>query len=219
MAWAQQSVGQKVFLNLFGDCSMAEDRGGISVTYQPLARLDPKWDITCLAWPVNPMYDHYLGEFLAVSECLAIAAHEIADFYHVPAVRDKTIVVRIFNNNKYNLQYLKGSKEPENGFGVLAKPLLDFISMQSWALMKMGIDVELELHWIPGHHHHITPHQWADELSREAQRKGRSVSIKTGTNWNRSDEPCVARYLKHDLFWAACRAMEFRPDLQSKWCI
>ena len=99
---------------------------------------------------------------------------------------------------------------------MLAKPLLDFISMQSWALAKIGLDVALELHWIPGHNYHIIPHQWADELSREAQRKGRSFSPTTGGGWDRRDEPCVARYLKQDLFRAACRAVKFRPDLEGK---
>jgi len=39
----------------------------------------------------------------------------------------------------------------------------------SWALRTMRPGIELELHWIPGHWHHVGPHVLADELARRAR--------------------------------------------------
>lgn len=112
----------------------------------------------------------------------------------------------------FNIEYLAGTRQLDEGL----KPALDLIVMQSWALLWMGIDVELELHWIPGHYHHVLPHQWADQFVVGARQRGCSFSARRGTMWNKREEPCVVGYLKEDLYQAASRAARCMPLIRRK---
>lgn len=196
--------------------STVRSPGGIAVTYEPWGpHHDSGGAVVQAAWPVNPVYDHRLGELLALSESLVVATAEIAQFDSLTwscGVRPK-IVVRIFNDNKFNLEYLAGRKRVDEGLMELAQPVLKMIKMQAWALRNMRPGIQLELHWIPGHWHHVGPHILADELARTAQTWRRSYSSLTGNDWLDEEEPCVVRLLKEDLAEAASRAARLMPKL------
>ncbi|KAG7284536.1 hypothetical protein NEMBOFW57_010912 [Staphylotrichum longicolle] len=154
-----------------------------SVTYQPLAAL-PNGSHTPvgLAWPVNPLYDIRLGELIALSESLAVATSQIAQFDNSQTGARPAIVVRIFNDNMFNLEYLGGMRYLDDQFLAAAKPVLDLIAMQSWAICHMRPGIELELHWIPGHGHQVEQHIWADRLAKEARNSGQPFSSLAGHN-------------------------------------
>jgi len=123
---AQQPTAQQRYFNLFCDASKDLNnvvRGGISVTYPPWGpHQDSAGEVVAAAWPVNPVYDHRLGELLALAECLVVATSQIADFddcMWLQGVRP-TIVVRIFNDNMYNLEYLGGIRWLDDGLLELA---------------------------------------------------------------------------------------------------
>ncbi|KAL2179662.1 uncharacterized protein P884DRAFT_108658 [Thermothelomyces heterothallicus CBS 202.75] len=51
-----------------------------------------------------------------------------------------------------------GRRRLDDEVAALARPVLDLIVMQSWAPQNMrAAGVVLELHWIPGHGHHVGP--------------------------------------------------------------
>jgi hypothetical protein len=221
MACSQEATAKCVYFNLFCDGSKALDNpihGGISVTYQPLGRRHPR-DVVGLAWPVNPIYHPRLGGLLALSECLVVAIHHIAEVMRKwPEVAGKTIVVRIFNDNMFNLEHFAGVRALDDGFLMLAKPVLDMISMQSWAIRHMRPGVELELHWIPGHYHSVGPHQWADDLAREARLRRQTFSSTSRDMWGREEEPCVVWRLKRELAESAAKAAaRYMPELRGEF--
>ncbi|KAH6844561.1 hypothetical protein B0I37DRAFT_432945 [Chaetomium sp. MPI-CAGE-AT-0009] len=120
------------------------------------------------AWPIHGLYDHRLGELLSVSEALYIASQQLEKRADSPALAGKTVVVRIFNDNQRNLEFLQGAGVLDLGLVTMAAPVLRSILLQSESIHKLGIDVRLELHWIPGHKHSIKPHALADKLAEEA---------------------------------------------------
>jgi hypothetical protein len=79
-----------------------------------------------------------VGELLALSEALVVAIHELADRSKQVVERGKVVVVRIFNDNKYNLEYLQGIRSLDKGLLTMAQPVLDLIAMQSWHSDKWG---------------------------------------------------------------------------------
>ena len=79
------STEDNIQLSLFCDASRAldSDLGGIAVTYKPWRpRPDglhgPQRTIAA-AYPIYPLRDHRVGEFIAISKALFIASQEIAD--------------------------------------------------------------------------------------------------------------------------------------------
>ncbi|EAQ91885.1 predicted protein [Chaetomium globosum CBS 148.51] len=114
----------------------------------------------------------------------------------------------------FNLQYLAASphRRLPPPLLALAKPVLDLIAMQSWALVNMRPGVELELHWIPGHNHRVEAHRWADELAKGARATrmayasslaGSLASPSREGPWFRGGEPCVVPLVRRELDDAA----------------
>lgn len=222
-ACAEEQTAQTKYFNLF--CDGLKDLGssvpgGIAVTYQPWgSHHGDEGAVVREAWPVYPIYDHRLGELLALSECLVTATFDIARYdsrMWSLGVRP-TIVVRIFNDNMFNLMYLDGKRRLDEDLMELAEPVLKLIATQSWALRNMRPGIQLELHWIPGHQHDVWPHVLADQLSRDARSKRRSYSSVTGDDWLWEVEPCVVRWLKQDLVESAARAATIRSKLRGEF--
>ncbi|AEO67485.1 uncharacterized protein THITE_160883 [Thermothielavioides terrestris NRRL 8126] len=156
--WAANcpSTDTYIHMNLFCDASKSpeQDKGGIAVTFSQWLPGEPvNRPVIRAAWPVTPLYDRRLGEFLALSECLFVATQEILQFSNCPLLAGKTVVVRIFNDNMYNLEYLQGTRVLDQAIMTLARPVLDLIATQSVVIQKCGVSVRLEAHWIPGHEH------------------------------------------------------------------
>ncbi|KAH6844562.1 hypothetical protein B0I37DRAFT_377775 [Chaetomium sp. MPI-CAGE-AT-0009] len=210
MAASQESTDQYIVFNLFCDGSMDTtntNRGGISVVWPPFVPgSGSRHDLIGAAWPVNPIYDSSLGELLALSEALVIALHQLSDLDNHPHLTGKPVLVRIFNDNKFNIQYLANARSLPPHLLTLAQPVLDLIAMQSWALESLRPGIQLELHWIPGHHHRVEAHRWADELAKGAratrmayasERMGGGGS--SSDPWFRGGEPCVVPLLRREL--------------------
>jgi hypothetical protein len=214
------STDDYIHMNLFCDVSkdLHADKGGIGVTFLPWlpgGRTNRRQ--IHAAWPVTPLYSCDLGELLAVSECLFVATREIQEFADSPSLAGKTVIVRVFNDNMHNLEYLWGSRKALHpGLLVMAEPVLKMIATQSLAIKKLGMDVSLELRWIPGHRHKVQPHISADWLAGQARRLGRSYSTILGGGWGGTQEGPMVRLLKLELADAALRAVEFMPELQSR---
>jgi ribonuclease HI len=221
IASTQESTDSHYVLNLFCDGSMDTTnthRGGISVVYQPfIPGTGSRRDLIGAAWPVNPIYDPALGELLALSEALTIALHQLAGLDEAEHLLSgggglstiKPLLIRIFNDNMFNIQYLAHS--PHRRLAphllTLAQPVLDLVAMQSWALVNMRPGVELELHWIPGHKHRVEAHRWADELAKGARATQMAYdSSRRGEQWFRGGESCVVPFIRGELDDAAEKA-------------
>jgi hypothetical protein len=216
--WAdlQSSVPGYIHINLFCDCSKdtTSNDGGIALAHRAwLPGLPNTNSIITAAWSVNHMYDTALGEFLAVSEALAVATQQIRQFAGAPVLFGQQITLRIFNDNMFNLEYLQGRRAFDAGVMVLVKPVIDLIAMQSRVIHQQGVMINLELHWIPGHGHTVQPHVDADHYSRLARRRGRAYSTLSGNFWDRAEEPSVVSYLKPVLAAAAIQAARYNPSL------
>ncbi|KAK4032724.1 hypothetical protein C8A01DRAFT_50552 [Parachaetomium inaequale] len=152
----------EVYLNLFCDASQDINdpaRGGISVTFPHRVSdsgRSPR-DLISAAWPVNPIYDNRLGELLALAQCLVVATDQIVEFREAPTVAGKTIVVRIFNDNMHNLQFICGWRQLDDDFVTLAWPVIKLIRLAIQNLLSTP--VVLEMHWIPGHNHRVEAHR------------------------------------------------------------
>lgn len=219
LASTQESTESHYLLNLFCDGSMdtvVTNRGGISVVYQPFVPgTGSRRDLIGAAWPVNPIYDPAIGELLALSESLTIALHQIANLDEAEHLYSdggpmtiKPLLIRIFNDNMFNIQHLANSphRRLSPPLLTLAQPVLNLIAMQSWALVNMRPGVELELHWIPGHKHRVEAHRWADELAKGARATGMAYdSWRLGRQWYRGGESCVVPFIRRELDFAAKR--------------
>jgi hypothetical protein len=71
---------------------------------------------------------------------------------------------------------------------------------------KHGVDVRLELHWIPGHKHAIKPHALADNLAAAARRSQRALTTTPPRYWVGRDEGPMTQSLKAELHRAAWEA-------------
>lgn len=135
-----------------------------------------------------------MGELLAVSECLHTASQELARHADSPMLAGKTVVVRIFNDNRSNLGFLQGTRSISASLFATAAPVLRSIVQQSHAIHHHSVDVRLEPHWIPGHHRTVKPHALADQLARAARnRGGRSPQYLRDTGSARRKGPCSCR--------------------------
>jgi hypothetical protein len=169
---------------------------------------------------VNPIYDNRLGELLAVAEALVIATHQIDEAEKKGTVEGKTVVVRIFNDNMFNLRYLWGQRQLDDDFLTLARPVLELIKMHRWGLQHNSrTPVELEMHWIPGHNHRVEAHRWADELAKGARAMRLAYSSeRSGDPWYHGGESRVVGWLKYELSDSAAEAgmdelpCEFSPS-------
>ncbi|KAK3290883.1 uncharacterized protein B0H64DRAFT_410866 [Chaetomium fimeti] len=220
MAASQGSTDEYTILNLFCDGSMDvtdTNRGGISVVYQPPApgRGGSHRDLVGAAWPVNPVYDCALGELLAVSEALTTALHQISELDSTTTTTHhrsgKPTLVRIFNDNMFNIEYLAAAtpRQLAPHLLTLAEPVLALIAVQSWALQNMRPGIQLELHWMPGHFHRVRAHCWADELAKGARASGWAFdSTRKGSPWFRGaeSESCVVPFLREELDLAAAKS-------------
>jgi hypothetical protein len=56
------------------------------------------------------------------------------------------VTVRLFNDNLHNLEYLQGVRGLEPGLIALSRPVLDIIALQSAAIHRQGVAINLELH-------------------------------------------------------------------------
>ncbi|KAK4153796.1 hypothetical protein C8A00DRAFT_15044, partial [Chaetomidium leptoderma] len=115
-ACLEQQHGRYTYFNIFCDCSTSKtsDDGSIPVTYQPWIPAErAREPVVGATRPVKPLFSSDVGELLAVSEALVIATYDIAK--SGPRARENTVVVRIFNDNMFNLQYLQGSRALDQG--------------------------------------------------------------------------------------------------------
>lgn len=217
------STDYYIHINLFCDCSRSKiddldgsqdpDDGGIAVAFRPWLPRVQNDTIAIEAWPVKPMFHHVLGEFIALSQGLVVAFQQLTQF--AGSLAGRTVIVRLFNDNKYNLQYLQGRRYLEPQMLALTRPVLDLIADQTRALHSLGTPVILEAHWIPGHYHQVKPHIDADVYSRSARIRQRSFSTLTGDNWQEANQPYVVSTLGHRLTLAALDAARFMPELMN----
>jgi hypothetical protein len=161
-----RSTTDHIQLSLFCDTSraldhpVAQDHGAIAVAYKAwipgtFSRDDrrPTFEV---AYPVNPLVDSGLGELMAVAESLYIASQEVEKIKRIPEFRGRTARVRIFNDNRFNLEYLEGTRRFPKPVHTLVKPVLEKIGAQSRRLARTkGVRVKLYLHWLPGHGHGV----------------------------------------------------------------
>ncbi len=209
--WAasERSTDRNVHMNIFCDTSKAKDstEGGIAVTMVPWIPTQTagagQLPVSMAAWPVDNLIDSRLGEFLAVCEALFAAYQELERFSGHPVLVGKTVVIRIFNDNKYNLEYLNEVRYLDPWITTLARPAIDMIATQSEALHTFPARVQLELHWIPGHEHSVHPHALADQMAREAREKKMSFSTRRNNFWQSKEEGPMVRFLKEDLTQAS----------------
>jgi hypothetical protein len=220
--WAvvQPPVVNQIHLTMCCDCSKdkVSDQGGIAVSHATdwVPGLPHNEVTVTAAWPVDGMYDPGLGEFLALAECLAVATQQIRQFAGTPVLAGQYVTVRIFNDNKHNLEYLQGRRSFGTGLMTMVKPVVDLIATQTSVLHQLGVLVRLELHWIPGHDHDVKPHVEADSCSRKARLRRRGYSTVSGNIWQRAEEPSVVRYLKPHLMSAAVQAAHYIPGLNAR---
>ncbi|KAH6649297.1 hypothetical protein F5144DRAFT_475921, partial [Chaetomium tenue] len=159
-SWAVESPSttKYIHLNLFCDVSWGAqyDSGGIAVVFlnwlPTYGSEKATRQLYQSAWPIYPLHGSGVGELLAVSECLHTASRELERHADSPTLAGKTVVVRIFNDNRNNLEFLQGTRSVSASFYTTAAPVLRSILQQSKSLHHHGVDVRLELHWIPGHH-------------------------------------------------------------------
>ncbi|KAL2261878.1 hypothetical protein VTK26DRAFT_3110 [Humicola hyalothermophila] len=111
------STEENIQMALFCDASRAidSDLGGIAVTYKPwlpdvLRPTERRRTTTKAAYPIHPLNDHRLGELMAVCEALLIAHSEISNARRMPELVGKVVHIRIFNDRKFNLEYLNGER-------------------------------------------------------------------------------------------------------------
>ncbi|KAG7284537.1 hypothetical protein NEMBOFW57_010913 [Staphylotrichum longicolle] len=203
-------------MNVFCDASkdMDDDKGGIAIILPAWVPGGASREQIEIAYPVTPLYSCELGELLAVSEALHIATKEIQQSSNNPLLSGRPVIVRIFNDNRDNLWYLQGEGWLHPGLIALADPVLKAIAAQSRLINTFGVDVKLELVWIPGHHHDIRPHKTADHLAYLARRLDRSYT--NTLNWTQREEGAVMRLLKPYLADAALRAAQHMPELRSR---
>ncbi|KAK3314095.1 hypothetical protein B0H66DRAFT_630464, partial [Apodospora peruviana] len=142
-------------LSVFCDASLDPQliSGGIAVTFCPWLPGTHCQTLIELAWNVSHMFDSNMGEALALSQCLQVVIIEISRCRYTPAIAGKTIKVRIFNDSLSLLSYLKGTHSISENFKTLAGPVLDIINDQTRIIKLLGVPVDLQLHWIPGHQH------------------------------------------------------------------
>ncbi|KAK3290882.1 uncharacterized protein B0H64DRAFT_478739 [Chaetomium fimeti] len=213
--WAssQPSTYHYVNINLFCDCSRSRtsDEGGIAVVYRPWLpglRVSLTEILVTEAWPVKPLYDTNLGELLAISESLVIATQQIRQFAETSSTSAQPVIVRIFSDSMKSLNHFQGQTLLRDDIQVLASPVLDLIAQQSAALHQQGVMVHLELHWIPGHGHHVQPHVEADAFSRLASVRQTAYSTITGNRWPLHEEASVVRHLHQQMADAAYKAAD-----------
>ena len=86
------------------------------------------------------------------------------------------VVVRIFNDNQCNLGFIQETGVFDLDLLTMTAPVLRSILKQSKMIHNHGVDVRLELQWIPGHNHLIKPHALADNIAAAARRSQRALT-------------------------------------------
>jgi hypothetical protein len=122
--WAdlQPSVAGNIHINIFCDCSKdtTSDDGGIALSHRSwLPNLPNTGSTITAAWSVDHLYD------------TALATQQIRQFAGATVLFGQYVTVRIFNDNKYNLEHLQRRRGFDPGLTALLKPVVDFIAMQS----------------------------------------------------------------------------------------
>lgn len=218
-AWAAESpsTSKYIHFNLFCDASKGPrfDSGGNAVVFRswlPTAEGENTTrQVYQSAWPIYPLYDHRLGEILSVSECLHVASQELERHANSPMLAGKTVVVRIFNDNQRNLGFIQGTEVFDVGLFTMAAPVLRSILQQSKTIHQHGVDVRLELHWMPGHKHKIKPHALADKLASAARRSRRALTTIPPRYWVGPEEGPMFQSLKAELQRATRDASWYMP--------
>ncbi len=196
-------------LNIFCDASHEhrDNVGGYAVTYPPwIAAETPNNTLVEQAWPMYPLYDCNLGEFVAIAESLATAIQQIKS--HRETLKGKEITITVFNDSDTALKILAGAGSRKKlGLWALWEPVVKLIERQSQILACLGPKIYLQFRWMPGHFHRVLPHVRADALSKYARKSQRSYHQGV---WKAYSESPTMRWLKKDLTKAAGRCIPYR---------
>ncbi|EAQ91886.1 predicted protein [Chaetomium globosum CBS 148.51] len=228
-------LSKSFFLRVVVEWYLQEDNGGnwtktVPFDFEPHHIISSHGfrNFTAMASPLfhGGVYIHYdrtdalrsgVGELLAVSECLHAASQELARHADSPMLAGKTVVVRIFNDNRSNLEFLQGTRSISASLFATAAPVLRSIVQQSHAIHHHSVDVRLELHWIPGHHRTVKPHALTDQLARTARKSRRALTTIPPRYWVGPEEGPMFRSLKAELYRASRTALWYTPDVWKRF--
>ncbi|KAK3690189.1 hypothetical protein B0T22DRAFT_481363 [Podospora appendiculata] len=197
-----------------GSHNPSDDSGGIAVTYHPwLPSMSADRNLVLAAWSVRPLWGSYFGEVLAICEALYVIWQQLLRHGNSPEVTGQLVRISIFNDKLWFLMWLGNVGLMDMKTYTLCKPLIDFIAVKSSEIHRFpGIQVRLSLHWIPGHHHNITPHVAADYMS------GKIFNLGPAIFWNQHNslwisEPHALTFLRGALAESATAAASLWPEL------